>query len=264
MKPVKIALTIAGSDPSGGAGIQADLKTFSRLHVYGMAVIAALTAQNTLGVSGVSEVAPDFLAKQLDAVLSDIAPDAAKTGMLLTDSAVEVVARKIREYRIRNVVVDPVMVSTSGARLLTPEAIGAIRRLLLPLAILITPNLDEARVLAGRPIDDVDDMEEAALQIHGMGASHVLIKGAHAGGSEITDLFFDGKDFAYLRCARLDARNIHGTGCVLSAAIAAHLALGRPLQEAVGRGKEFVTDAIRNGLAIGAGTGPCDPLSLKG
>ena len=263
MKPVKIALTIAGSDPSGGAGIQADLKTFSRLRVYGMAVITSLTAQNTLGVTEVAEIATDFLESQLDAVLSDITPDATKTGMLLTAPATEVVARKIHQYRIRNVVVDPVMVSTSGATLLSPEAVNTIRRVLLPLAHLVTPNLDEARVLTGKPIDNFEDMEEAALQIHGMGVSNVLIKGGHAEGSEITDLFFDGNDFAQLRCTRIEART-HGTGCVLSAAIAAHLALGRTTLEAVRLGKDFITEAIRNGLAIGRGTGPCDPLELNG
>jgi hydroxymethylpyrimidine/phosphomethylpyrimidine kinase len=264
VKPVKIVLSIAGSDPSGGAGIQSDLKTFSRLRVYGMAVIAALTAQNTLGVSGVAEIAPDFLEKQLDAVLTDITPDAAKTGMLLTVSAVEIVARKIHQYRIRNVVVDPVMVSTSGATLLTPEAVNTLRRALLPLAFLVTPNLDEARLLTGKPIDNVEDMEEAALQIHGMGVANVLIKGGHAQGDEVTDLFFDGSDFAHLRCARIEGRNTHGTGCVLSASIAAHLALGRPALEAVRLGKEFVTEAIQKGLTLGSGTGPCDPLALNG
>jgi len=229
-----------------------------------MAVIAALTAQNTLGVSAVAEIAPDFLAKQLDAVLTDITPDAAKTGMLLTVAAVEIVAQKIHQYRIRNVVVDPVMVSTSGTALLTPDAINTVRSMLLPLAFLVTPNLDEARVLTGKPIDNIEDMEEAALRIHGMGASNVMIKGGHAQGDEITDLFFDGKEFTHLRCARIGARNTHGTGCVLSAAIAAHLALGRPIHETVRLGREFVTEAIRNGLAIGHGTGPCDPLALNG
>jgi hydroxymethylpyrimidine/phosphomethylpyrimidine kinase len=229
-----------------------------------MAVIAALTAQNTRGVSGVSEVTPEFLAEQLDAVLADITPDSAKTGMLLTAAAVEVVAEKLRQYRVRNVVVDPVMVSTSGATLLAPDAIRTVRRVLVPLAFLITPNLDEARVLTGKPINDIEDMEEAALQIHGMGAASVLIKGGHAQGNEITDVFFDGRDFAHLRSARLAIRNTHGTGCVLSAAIAAQLALSRPIKEAVALAREIVTEAIRNGLSIGSGAGPCDPLSLNG
>jgi hydroxymethylpyrimidine/phosphomethylpyrimidine kinase len=262
VKPVKAVLTIAGSDPSGGAGIQSDLKTFSRLRVYGMAIVAAMTAQNTLGVAAVSEVAPDFLAKQMDAVLTDITPDAAKTGMLLTAAAVETVGQKIHQYRVRNLVVDPVMVSTSGACLLTPEAIDSFRRILLPLAFLVTPNLDEAGKLTGQRIENVEDMEEAALRIHGMGAASILIKGGHASGDEITDLFFDGQDFIHLRCSRLGGGNTHGTGCVLSAAITAYLALGHSIHEAVRLGKEIVTEAIRNGLAIGSGVGPCDPLSL--
>ncbi|HEY2382744.1 MAG TPA: bifunctional hydroxymethylpyrimidine kinase/phosphomethylpyrimidine kinase [Terriglobia bacterium] len=259
---LKIALTIAGSDPSGGAGIQADLKTFSQLRVYGMAVIAALTAQNTRGVFGVAEIEPDFLEQQLDAVLSDIPPGSAKTGMLLSTRSVEVVAQKLHEYRVRNVVVDPVMVSTSGARLLTSEAIQSFRRLLLPLACVITPNLDEARELTGKPVDNIEDMEEAALRIHGMGAVNVLIKGGHGRSEEVTDVLFDGEEFVHLRCPRIDARHTHGTGCVLSAAITAHLALGRSVREAVGLSKDLVTAAIRNGLGIGSGIGPCDPLSL--
>ena len=264
MNSVKTALTIAGSDPSGGAGIQSDLKTFSRLRVYGMAVIAALTAQNTREVSGVAEVQPDFLARQLDAVLSDIPPDAVKTGMLLRTATVEVAARKLHEYRVRNLVVDPVMMSTSGAALLDPDALSGFRRALLPLAFLITPNLDEARALTGKPIENLEDMEEAALQIHEMGAANVLIKGGHASGDAATDVFFDGTGFTHLQSPRISGSNTHGTGCVLSAAICAYLALERPIGEAVRLGKEFVTEAIRNGLRIGGGTGPCDPLSLRG
>jgi len=262
-KNVKVVLTIAGSDPSGGAGIQSDLKTFSKLRVYGMAIIAALTAQNTLGVAAVEEVPPEFLAKQLDVVLSDIVPAAAKTGMLLTRQAVEVVAQKAQEYRLTNLVVDPVMVSTSGSTLLNEEAIGSFRRMLLPLATVITPNLDEARTLTGKAVETVDDMEQAALEIHAMGALNVLIKGGHGQGNEATDVFFDGKEFVHLRSARVQSLHTHGTGCVLSAAIAAHLALGNSVPEAVRLGKDLVTGAIRNGLAIGQGTGPCDPLSLK-
>lgn len=261
---LKIALTIAGSDPSGGAGIQADLKTFSQLRVYGMAVIAALTAQNTRGVFRVAEIDPDLLERQLDAVLSDITPDSTKTGMLLSSQTVELVAEKIHQYRVRNVVVDPVMVSTSGTCLSTSDAIQTARRRLVPLAYLITPNLDEARELTGKPIDNIEDMEEAALRIHEMGAANVLIKGGHGRGEEITDLLFDGKDFLHLRRARVETRHTHGTGCVLSAAITAHLALGQSLQQAVRLGTDLVTKAIRNGLPIGSGIGPCDPLSLGG
>ena len=262
MKSVRTALTIAGSDPSGGAGVQSDLKTFSRLRLYGMAVIAALTAQNTREVTGVAEVQADFLARQLDAVLSDITPDAAKTGMLLKAAAVEVVAQKVHEYRVKHLVVDPVMISTSGTTLLDPDALGLFCRALLPLAFLITPNLDEARALTARPIENLEDMEEAALRIHGMGAANVLIKGGHAGGDVATDVFFDGTGFSQLQSPRISGSDRHGTGCVLSAAIAGYLALGRPIGEAVRSGKEFVTEAIRNGLKIGGGAAPCDPLSL--
>ena len=263
MSAVKTALTIAGSDPSGGAGIQADLKTFSQLRVYGMAVIAALTAQNTRGVSAVAEVSADIVGEQLNAVLSDIPPDATKTGMLLTADVIEVVAQKLRQYNVRNLVIDPVMVSTSGTPLLNPNAVEAFRRRLLPLALVITPNIEEARTLTGKTIETVEDMEEAALQIQGMGARNVLIKGGHFEGSDATDVLFDGKEFVHLKSARIDARDTHGTGCVLSAAITAHLATGKPVDEAVRLGKEFVTNAIKNGLRIGGGTGPCDPLSLE-
>ena len=262
VKKVYKALTIAGSDPSGGAGIQADLKTFSRLQVYGMAVVAALTAQNTLGVSGIEEVSPAFVAQQLDAVFTDIPPDAAKTGMLLSAAVIEVVAQKVKEYGAGILVIDPVMISTSGAQLLNTDALAIFRRALLPLAFLVTPNIEEARALTGKTIQTAEDMEEAALQIHGMGARHVLIKGGHLSGDDATDVLFDGKEFSHFRSSRIPARDTHGTGCVLSAAITAHLAGGKTVQEAVHLGKEFVTNAIRNGLRIGNGRGPCDPLSL--
>jgi hydroxymethylpyrimidine/phosphomethylpyrimidine kinase len=259
---VKKALTIAGSDPSGGAGIQSDLKTFSRLRVYGMAVVAALTAQNTLGISAVAEVAPEFVAEQLEAVLIDLPPDATKTGMLLTAGVIDTVAQKLKQHRVANVVIDPVMVATSGKPLLDPDAIGTFRRALLPLASLITPNIDEARALTGKDLRTLEDMEEAALRIHSMGPRNVLIKGGHLPGDEVTDLLFDGKDFKHFRSARLQSRDTHGTGCVLSAAITAYVAAGSRLPEAVSSGKEFVTTAIRNGLRIGGGAGPCDPLEL--
>ena len=260
---VCIAVTIAGSDPSGALGIQSDLKTFSRLRVYGMAVIAALTAQNTQGVSATAEIDPEFVAKQIDAVFADIPPHAAKTGMLLTADVVGIVAAKLQQYGILNLVIDPVMVSTSGSKLLNDQAIDKFRRALLPLAMLITPNLDETAALTGKAVSNVEDMEEAALQIHGMGAKNVLIKGGHAGGPDAVDVFFDGSAFVHLRGPRLDAHNTHGTGCVLSAAITAYLAQGRKLEEAVRMGKDFVTEAIKNGLALGAGHGPCDPLGLN-
>jgi hydroxymethylpyrimidine/phosphomethylpyrimidine kinase len=264
VNPVKTALTIAGSDPSGGAGIQADLKTFSKLQVYGMAVIAAMTAQNTRGVAGVSEVASDFVAQQLDAVLTDIRPDAVKTGMLLTGSVIETVADKLKRYDISKLVIDPVMVSTSGAALMQPQAVAVFRRSLLPLAFLVTPNINEAGALTGKTIRNVPDMEEAAVQIHDMGPTHVLIKGGHSEDVEATDVLFDGKEFLQFRAPRIPTSNTHGTGCVFSAAITAYLALGEPLNEAVHFGKEFVTNAIKNALQIGHGAGPCDPLSLRG
>jgi len=262
--PVKTALTIAGSDPSGGAGIQADLKTFSRLRVYGMAVVAAMTAQNSLGVSSVAEVAPDFVGQQLDAVFTDIRPDAVKTGMLLTAGVIRVVAEKVAQYGIRNLVVDPVMMSTSGATLMNPDAITIFRRKLLPLALLITPNADEAGVLTGKTINTVAEMKQAAIEIRRTGAAHVLIKGGHVKVDNATDVLFDGKEFSEFQSSRIATRNTHGTGCVLSASITAYLALGESVKESVSLGKEFVTAAIRNALQIGHGVGPCDPLSLGG
>ena len=259
--PIKAVLTIAGSDPSSGAGLQADLKTFSRLGVYGMAVIAAMTAQNTLGVSSVAEVSPDFLGEQLDAVLSDIRPAATKTGMLLTAGAIAVVARKVIQYDVRNLVVDPVMISTSGAALMQPAAKAVFRHALIPHAFLLTPNLEEARELTGIEVRTPDDMEKAALQIHQMGAKHVLVKGGHLEGSDAIDVFFDGEDFSHFQSPRIATRHTHGTGCVLSAALAAFLAQGKAVKEAVQLGKEFVTNAIKGSLEIGNGSGPCNPLA---
>jgi hydroxymethylpyrimidine/phosphomethylpyrimidine kinase len=262
INPIPSALSIAGSDPGGGAGIQADLKTFSQLRVHGMAVIAALTAQNSLGVSSVAEVSPDFVAQQLDAVLADMPPHATKTGMLLTEGVIETVAQRISHYGVRNLVVDPVMIATSGAQLMNMDAITTFRRKLLPLAFLVTPNTDEATTLTGSAIHSLEDMEEAALRIHDMGASHVLIKGGHLLGDEATDILFDGQEFSRYPSVRLAIPNTHGTGCVLSAAITAYLAIGMPLRESVRLGKEFVTNAIRKALRIGKGAPACNPLSL--
>jgi len=188
--------------------------------------------------------------------------DAAKTGMLLTADVVKVVAQKVKQYGIGKLVIDPVMFSTSGSPLLNSDAISTFRHALLPLAFLITPNIHEARTLTGKGIESIDDMEEAALQIHGMGARYVLIKGGHLGGDEATDVLFDGKEFSRFHAPRSAVRDLHGTGCVLSASITAFLAAGKELKEAVQLGKEFVTSAIQNGLRIGSGAGPCDPLAL--
>jgi len=257
---IPTALTIAGSDPSGGAGIQADLKTFSALNVYGMAVIAALTAQNTKGVRAVLEVPAEFTGAQLDAVMSDIPPSALKTGMLGSAAVVQIVARKIEEYGVRNVVVDPVMVSSSGTPLLEKAAIEVLKRYLLPLAELVTPNLGEASELAGIDVRILADMEQAARRIHGMGARNVLVKGGHLEGDAV-DVFFDGSEIVPLRSERVPTRNLHGTGCVLSAAITGGLALGHPLPESIAFAKKFVTGAIRRSLRLGEGSGPINPLA---
>ena len=262
--PIKKVLTIAGSDPSGGAGIQADLKTFSALRVYGMAVVAAMTAQSSAGVSAVAEVEPGFISEQLDTLLTDIRPDATKTGMLLTEGVIETVGQKVKQYGIQNLVVDPVMISTSGAALMNPDALASFRRSLLPLAFIITPNIAEASALTGKSIGTLVDVETAARQIHQMGPRNVLIKGGHLPGEEATDVLFDGRDLVPFRSLRVATRHTHGTGCVLSAAIAAYLALGKSVQEAIALGKEFVTNAIRHAVQVGRGVGSCDPLSLGG
>jgi hydroxymethylpyrimidine/phosphomethylpyrimidine kinase len=260
---IRKALTIAGSDPSGGAGIQADLKTFSQLNVYGMAVIAALTAQNTLGVAGVVGVDPVFVAQQLDSVLSDITPDATKTGMLLTAGVIEAVAEKVKEYKVANLVVDPVLMSTTGAHLMQPEALTALRQSLLPLTTLITPNLHEASVLTGEPVTTIAEMERSARQICEMGPQYVLIKGGHLQGDAI-DVLFNGDSFLQFRSPRVVTRHTHGTGCVLSASIAGHLALGRSITVAIELAKDLVTDALKHAVEIGSGAGPCSPLSFGG
>lgn len=246
---------MAGSDSVGGAGIQADLKTFFALGVYGTSVLAALTAQNTVGVQGVHDVPPDFVAAQIDAVLSDIGTDAAKTGMLSRPEVIEVVAARFRHYGVKRLVVDPVMVAKSGHRLLSPEAEGVLARELLPLAMVVTPNLMEAAVLADRPVENLDDMKEAARAIHALGAAHVVVKGGHLEGDAV-DLFYDGKDFFTLAAGRVHTANTHGTGCTFSAAIAAGLARGEGVYGAVTRAKEYVTRAINHSFNLGRGHGP--------
>jgi hydroxymethylpyrimidine/phosphomethylpyrimidine kinase len=259
---IPTALTIAGSDPGGGAGIQADLKTFAALKVYGMAVVAALTAQNTTGVQRIMKVPADFVAAQLDAVLSDIPPHALKTGMLGSAAAVERVADRVRRYGVQRVVIDPVLVSSSGTLLLERAGIEALKRHLLPLAELITPNLAEAAELSGMDVRTLSDMERAARRICEMGARNVLVKGGHLEGDAI-DLFFNGTEIVHLRSERIATTNLHGTGCVLSAAITGGLALGYTLADSIARSKEFVTAAIRGNLAIGKGVGPVNPLAAS-
>jgi hydroxymethylpyrimidine/phosphomethylpyrimidine kinase len=255
MKKVYKALTIAGSDSGAGAGIQADLKTFAALGVYGTSVITAITAQNTRGVTRIFELSPDLVAAQIDAVMQDIGADAVKTGMLSNSAIIEVVAEKIREYRLTNLVVDPVMVAKSGDLLLRAEAIETLKSRLIPLAAIVTPNIPEADQLTGIHRNRQIDLKEAARRIVGMGARSVVIKGGHRKGPAI-DLFYDGKKFHSFTAARVATRNTHGTGCTFSAAIAANLAKGEKLEQAVAHAKVYITRAIRKGFTIGSGHSP--------
>jgi hydroxymethylpyrimidine/phosphomethylpyrimidine kinase len=245
---IPIALTIAGSDPSGGAGIQADLKTFHQLHVYGTAAITLITVQNTTRVSRVEMLDPALVAGQIDAVLEDLAPQAAKTGALGTAAIIEAVAACSIECPL---VVDPVMISKHGAPLMDSTARDALRRLLLPKAALITPNLHEAAELAGAPVEDLNQMKEAAIRI----GRSVLIKGGHLDADALDLLYYDGV-FTELRADRIDTRHTHGTGCTYSAAITAFLARGFQMVEAVTRAKQFIDEAIRTNPGLGAGSGP--------
>jgi hydroxymethylpyrimidine/phosphomethylpyrimidine kinase len=259
--PPPIALTIAGSDPSGGAGIQADLKSFSALGVYGTSVITALTAQNTTGVSGVFGVPPDFIAAQFRSVTSDLAVSAIKTGMLGDRQTVRLVARLLADLPAVPVVVDPVMVATSGDVLLAPDAIQSVRSDLIPRASLITPNIPEAaKLLDVPPAASEEEMRAQAEALMTFGCGAVLLKGGHAAGADALDVLFDGTAHHVFRRPWIDTRNTHGTGCTLSAAIAANLALGLPLRDAVAAGKAFVWDALNAGAGriIGRGAGPLD------
>jgi hydroxymethylpyrimidine/phosphomethylpyrimidine kinase len=255
------ALTIAGSDSGGGAGIQADLKTFSALGVYGMTAITAVTVQNTKGVSGYEELSPQTVGDQIRAVATDIGVDAAKTGMLASAPIVEAVADAIAETHLPNVVVDPVFMSKHGHVLLAEDAVGALRERILPLATLVTPNVPEAEGLTGLRIRGRDDMPRVAEAILALGPRAVLVKGGHLEGVETAaDLLADASGHAWIEAERIDTPHTHGTGCTLSAAIAAHLAAGEGLLEAVRRGKAFVTAAIRSALPLGEGIGPVDQL----
>ena len=250
------AMTIAGSDSGGGAGIQADLKTFLAVGVYGTTAITAITAQNTLGVRSVHEIPTQIIADQIDAVVEDIGVDAAKTGMLSSAEIIATVADRIRHWQIDRLVVDPVMVATSGDRLLREDAVHALISDLLPLALVVTPNLLEAEVLVGRRLTTDTEIHEAAREIVGMGARSVIVTGGDRRGHEAVDLFFDGQAFHTFAAERIDTPNTHGTGCTFSAAIAAGLAHGMDLLEAVGYGKRYVTEAIRHARPLGGGHGP--------
>ena len=251
-----IALTIAGSDSGGGAGIQADLKTFHAFGVFGTAAITALTAQNTRGVSAVHAVPASMVREQIRAVASDLRPAALKTGMLATAELVRTVAEAIAEDRLENIVVDPVMVATTGARLLDADAEDAIVEYLLPLTSVVTPNLDEAAILAGHAIEGEADMRRAAEALVARGAAAALIKGGHLLADEIADVLYDGREFHVWRRPKLETTSTHGTGCTLSAAIAAGLAHGRPLTRAVEDALDFVQRAIVEAPGLGEGHGP--------
>ncbi len=257
---IPVALTIAGSDSGGGAGIQADLKTFAVLEVFGTSAITSITAQNTQGVSDIYDLPAYIVGRQIDAICSDLPVAAAKTGMLSNVEIIEKVAKKVAEHGIANLVVDPVMVAKSGDPLLRPEAVRTLVERLFPLATLITPNRPEAEVILGERLRSRADLAEAARALRRLGPKSVLIKGGHGRGRAV-DVFFDGRRVTELAAERLDQRHTHGTGCILAAATAAHLARGAPLAEAVRRAKDFVTEAIRHGLAIGGGTGPADPIA---
>lgn len=253
------ALTIAGSDSGGGAGIQADLKTFTELDTFGMSVIVALTAQNTLGVHGVHEVPPEFVTAQLDAVAGDIGVDAAKTGMLASAALIDVVADGVARHGIARLVVDPVCASKHGDALVRPDAVDALKRRILPLAEIATPNLGEVAALTGVQVRGADDLPAAAEAVLALGPRWVLVKGGHLPDVvDAVDLLTDGSTTVEVRGERSAAAHTHGTGCTLAAAIAAHRALGLDVVDAVRAAKEYVTGAIRHGLALGGGIGPVD------
>jgi hydroxymethylpyrimidine/phosphomethylpyrimidine kinase len=259
---MKRALTIAGSDSGGGAGIQADLKTFMAFGVHGMSAITALTAQNTVGVQGIFDVDPGFVRKQIDSVMSDIGTDAAKTGMLSNAAIVKTVAEAVRKYRIPNLVVDPVMVAKSGDQLLTDDARQAIRDELLPLATVITPNLFEAEALLDRKIRDLDAMKDAARELRKFGCRWVVLKGGSIDiEGKAVDVLCDGEDVVLLTSPWMKSRNTQGTGCTFASAIAAGLAKGASPPDAVKRAKEYITEAIRSGPVIGCGHGPANHMA---
>ena len=254
---MRTALSIAGSDSSGGAGIQADIKTMTANGVFAMTAVTALTAQNTTGVSGIMEVTPAFLAEQLDRVFEDIFPDAVKIGMVSSAALIEAIADKLTEYKAKNIVLDPVMVATSGARLISEEAIDTLKKRLIPLAEVITPNIPEAEVLAGLEIRSADDMEKAAEQIFAEYGCAVLLKGGHQ-LNDANDLLVGRGVKKWFEGKRIDNPNTHGTGCTLSSAIVSNLAKGYALDEAVERAKRYISGALAAMLDLGHGSGPMD------
>lgn len=252
---MKTCLTIAGSDSSGGAGIQADLKTMTVNGVYAMSVITALTAQNTQGVTGILDVSPEFIREQMDAVFTDIYPDAIKIGMVSSPEIVEAIAGSLEKYGAKNIVLDPVMVATSGAKLLKEEAMDSLIHRLIPLADVITPNIPEGEILAGMKIANEEDMKLAAEKISQKYDCAVLLKGGHS-INDANDLLCRKGEFKWFRAERINNPNTHGTGCTLSSAIAANLAKGSDIDQAIAKAKEYLTGALRAGLDLGKGSGP--------
>ncbi len=254
------ALTIAGSDSGGGAGIQADLKTFMAHGVYGASAITAITAQNTRGVQAVQLLDPDLVGAQITSVLDDIGADGVKTGMLGSAAIIEAVADHVERYRVERLVVDPVMVAKSGDHLLAPNAVEALRERLLPLALVVTPNLPEASVLLGRAVEEERDMEDAARDLLGPGTRFVLLKGGHLPGDDVVDVLYDGQRCLELRSPRVPTRHTHGTGCTYAAAIAALLARGLVVEQAVRKARAYLIGAIEQASAIGGGHSPVHHL----
>ncbi|MGM0876344.1 MAG: bifunctional hydroxymethylpyrimidine kinase/phosphomethylpyrimidine kinase [Bacillota bacterium] len=253
---IKKALTIAGSDSGGGAGIQADLKTFQELNVFGMSAITAVTAQNTLGVHGVYPLSVEAVVNQIESIGRDLGTNAIKTGMLFSSDIIQAVSECINEFQWENVVVDPVMIAKGGASLLQNEAVTAMKEHLLPLAMVITPNIPEAEVLADMSIRTLDDRLEAAKRLYQLGAKHVVIKGGHDEGKELVDVLYNGEEFTYFTGKRIATKNTHGTGCTFAAAVTAELANGNSVKRAVATAKDFIQAAIEDDLEIGNGHGP--------
>lgn len=252
---MKKVLTIAGSDSSGGAGIQADIKTFSAHGVFGMSVITAVTAQNTQGVLAVEDMSPYIIDKQIEAIFTDIEVDGIKIGMVSKIETIKIIAKKLNEYKPNIIVLDPVMISKSGYHLLQSEAKEALINELLPLATVVTPNIPEAEVITGMTIENLDDMEKAAKLIYALGSENVLIKGGHL-KNEATDILYDGKSFEHFNSERINTENTHGTGCTLSSAITSNLANGFTIVESIAKAKKYITMAIQNSFSIGKGVGP--------
>ena len=261
---MKTALSIAGSDSCGGAGIQADIKTMTLNGVYAMSAVTALTAQNTTGVSAILEADADFLEKEINAVFEDIFPDAVKIGMVSSSALIEVIAQRLKFYQAKNIVVDPVMVATSGARLINDSAISTLKEKLLPIANIITPNIPETEVLSGMKISDKNDMEKAAVSIGEKFKCAVLVKGGHS-INDADDILYSNGKITYFKGKRIDNPNTHGTGCTLSSAIAANLAKGYSLEQSVERAKEYISGALAAMLDLGKGSGPMNhAFDLKG